>query len=117
LAGTIGDRVLQLRSPFGGGKSHLLLALCHAGRGRKALLAGWPAAAALPDPGVVRVAAFAGETFDVQGRDLATGSRVTTLWGWLALQLGGATVNETVAKHDQLKIAPGRQVLARLERG
>src|SRR5438067_7067002 len=38
LAGQVGfNRVLKLRSPFGGGKSHTLAALLHAARSRKAL--------------------------------------------------------------------------------
>ena len=37
LGGGAGSRVLKLITPFGGGKSHTLAALLHAGRDRKAL--------------------------------------------------------------------------------
>jgi len=116
LAGKSGDRVLQLRSPFGGGKSHLLLALYHAVNDRQALLANWPQASQLPDPGRVRVAVFDGEKFDVQGREVAQGIRIKTMWGWLAWQLGGATLYQHVAYHDERKIAPGGDVIVKLIR-
>ncbi len=114
LAGKSGDRVLQLRSPFGGGKSHLLLALYHAVNDRKALLANWPEAAALADPGTVRVAWFDGEKFDVTGKEVAPGIRVRTMWGWLAWHLGGEPLYREVAYHDEKKIAPGGDVIAKL---
>jgi len=37
LAGKPGDRIIQMRSPFGGGKSHILTALYHAASSRKPL--------------------------------------------------------------------------------
>jgi Protein of unknown function (DUF499) len=114
LAGKGGDRVLQLRSPFGGGKSHLLLALYHAVNNRQALLANWPEAATLADPGAVRVAWFDGEKFDVTGKEVAPGIRVKTMWGWLAWHLGGETLYKEVAYHDERKIAPGGDVIAKL---
>ena len=114
LAGKSGDRVLQLRSPFGGGKSHLLLALYHAVRDRQALMTNWPDASALADPGVVRVAWFDGEKFDVTGKEIAPGIRVRTMWGWLAWHLGGESLYKEVAYHDEHKIAPGGDVIAKL---
>lgn len=114
LAGSVGDRVLQLRSPFGGGKSHLLLALYHGINNRKALVGNWPDAAALPDPGAVSVGWFDGEKFDVQGKEVAKGIRVKTMWGWLAWQLGGEELYKEVAYHDERKVAPGGDVIAKM---
>lgn len=114
LAGKSGDRVLQLRSPFGGGKSHLLLALYHAVHDRKALMENWPEAAALADPGTVRVAWFDGEKFDVTGKEVVPGIRVRTMWGWLAWHLGGEALYQEVVYHDERKIAPGGDVIAKL---
>ena len=109
LAGGVGDRVLQLRSPFGGGKSHTLATLYHAARSRAALNA-WPEGKALPDPGPVRVAVFDGEKFDVQGQRI-NGQPVQTLWGALAAQLGGY---DLLAYHDQKRVAPGGDRIAEL---
>ena len=77
LSGADGDRVLQLRSPFGGGKSHVLAALYHATRNRAAMESVWPEARQWPNVGAtpggrpIRVAVFDGEKFDVQGREVA----------------------------------------------
>ncbi|HET89973.1 MAG TPA: DUF499 domain-containing protein, partial [Chloroflexi bacterium] len=107
LAGGTGDRVLQLRSPFGGGKSHTLAALYHAAHDRAALAAVFPEVE-LPAPGAVRVAVFDGEKFDVRGR-VVGGQRVQTVWGLLAVQLG---CYDLVAYHDQNRVSPGGDVIA-----
>jgi len=107
LTGGKRDRVLQLRSPFGGGKSHTLAALYHAAHERAALKT-LPEGGTLPDPGSVRVAVFDGEKFDVQGREI-NGQHVQTMWGALAAQLG---CYDVVAYHDQNRISPGGDVIA-----
>ena len=108
LAGGGGDRVLQLRSPFGGGKSHTLAALYHAARDRSALdVAQFPH---LRHDEPVRVAVFDGEKFDVLGR-LVDGQPVKTMWGALAAQLG---CYDLVAYHDTNRVAPGGDVIARM---
>src|SRR5437879_5976938 len=61
LTGASGfNRVLKLRTPFGGGKSHTLTALLHAARARKALNV-IPEARGFADPGDVAIAVFDGE--------------------------------------------------------
>jgi hypothetical protein len=107
LTGDKRDRVLQLRSPFGGGKSHILAALYHAAHERDTLNV-LPEGIDLPDPGPVRVAVFDGEKFDVQGREI-NGHHVQTMWGALAAQLG---CYDAVAYHDQNRISPGGDVIA-----
>jgi hypothetical protein len=109
LAGGKGDRVLQLRSPFGGGKSHTLAALYHAAQGRAALNA-LPEGIDLPDPGPVRVAVFDGEKFDVRGKEI-NGQRVQTMWGALAAQLD---CYDLMAYHDENRVSPGGDVIAEM---
>jgi hypothetical protein len=110
LSGASGDRVLQLRSPFGGGKSHTLAALYHAVTERSALDAV-PEAKDLPDPGQVHVAVFDGEKFDAKsGKDFHE-IHAQTLWGYLAAQLGCYNL---VAEHDVDRVAPGGDVVARM---
>ena len=61
LAGKSGyNRVLKLRVPFGGGKSHTLASLFHAARKREAL-DGIPEAKEFARPGNVAVAVFDGD--------------------------------------------------------
>jgi len=111
LSGKEGDRVLQLRSPFGGGKSHTLAALYHAVKDRKAFLQAVPEAANLPEVGDVKVAVFDGEKFDaIEGVEIS-GQRIKTLWGYLAWQLGEY---EKVRKHDEDRVAPGGDIIAEI---
>ena len=111
LQGGAGDRVLQLRTPFGGGKTHTLVALLHLARDRAAA-ASVPDFAGLPDPGPVQVAVLSGEELDPLSPMVEGGVQTHTLWGELAAQLGRY---DLVAEHDRTGAAPGgdrlRQVL------
>jgi uncharacterized protein len=100
------DRVLKLRQPFGGGKSHTLAALLHAARSRNSLNQH-ANCRTLPDPGQVRVAVFDGEKFTaVGGKEVGGGKTVNTMWGWLAWQLGPEAY-AVMEKTDQDRVAPG----------
>lgn len=90
LAGKPGDRAVQLRTPFGGGKTHTLLALYHLATARdRAVAAAGSALEELPDPGAVRLAVLSGEHLDpARGREVESRT-IRTLWGELAYQLGG----------------------------
>jgi len=108
LEGDDGDRVLQLRTPFGGGKTHTLVALLHLARDRAAA-AGIDGLAALPDPGPVQVAVLSGEELDpLTPRTTSDGTVTRTLWGELAAQLGRY---DLVARHDAEGSAPGGETL------
>ena len=109
LSGQPGDRVLQLHSPFGGGKTHSLAALFYAANDFKALKV-LPGAEKFPDPGKVRVALFDGLKFDVQGGKVE-GQSVKTMWGHLAAQLGNY---DLVAYHDKEQVAPGEDGILEL---
>lgn len=109
------NRVLKLRSPFGGGKSHTLASLLHAARSRKSLnqIAECKTFA---DPGKVDVAVFDGEKFTATGdKDVGGGQLVHTMWGWLAWQLG-TKAYKVVEKHDVERVSPaGDEIKAMLE--
>ncbi len=108
LAGQAGyNRVLKLRTPFGGGKSHTLAVLLHAARDRAAL-AGLPEAQGLAQPGDVADAVFDGEKFDARdGKTLPDGRVIRTMWGWLAWQIDPERAYPLVQGHDEDRIAPG----------
>ena len=75
------NRVLKLRTPFGGGKSHTLAALLHAARKREALDL-LPEAEGLARPKDVAVAVFDGEKFDARdGKETGDGRMIRTMWG------------------------------------
>lgn len=110
------NRVLKLRTPFGGGKSHTLAALLHAARNREALNV-LPEAAGLPNPGKVDVAVLDGEKFDARdGKTLPDGRKIQTMWGWLAWQLGEDKF-KLVENHDKDRVSPGGDVIKQILSG
>src|SRR6266536_2161831 len=113
LAGKSGDRVLQLRPPFGGGKTHTLLSLYHLARSRH-LLGDIPGLSDLPDPGKVRLAVISGVDIGAADTSNPLTTHRRTLWGELAWQIGGPEGYGQVAEQDRLGVAPGGDVLARL---
>ncbi len=108
------NRVLKLRSPFGGGKSHTLASLLHAARSRKSLNQ-IPSCKDLADPGPVSVAVFDGEKFTVAGgKEVGEGKTVNTMWGWLAWQIGPKAY-QVVERHDRERMCPqGDEIQAML---
>lgn len=118
LSGKSGyNRVLKLRTPFGGGKSHTLAALLHAAKHRRALNV-IPEAKGFADPGDVAVAVFDGEKFDARdGKTVGqtsggTGFQpVRTMWGWLAWQIDPEKAFPLVEGHDRDRVAPGGDVI------
>ncbi len=105
------NRVLKLRVPFGGGKSHTLASLFHAARKREAL-DGIPEAKEFARPGNVAVAVFDGEKFDARnGKTLEDGRTIQTMWGWIAWQIDPEKAFPLVADHDKDRVAPGGDVI------
>ena len=108
------NRVIKLRTPFGGGKSHTLASLLHAVH-RRAALDGIPEAKGFAKPENVAVAVFDGEKFDARnGKEIQqAGSlfHIKTMWGWIAWQIDPERAFPIVANHDQDRVAPGGDVI------
>ena len=100
LSGGKGDRVIQIQTPFGGGKTHALLMLYHLIKNKKDLKYIEP----LPElPKGAKVAVFVGTHADaVKGK---------TPWGEIAEQLGQYNV---IKEHDKKRIAPGKEILRKI---
>ncbi len=113
LAGSPGDRVVQLRTPFGGGKTHTLLALYHLANDRVAAV-DTPELADIADPGAVRVVVLSGEFLDPQRGRTVDGRSIRTLWGELAYQIGGWEAYDEIAPGGEEGVPPGGEVLGRL---
>lgn len=113
LAGEPGDRVLQLRTPFGGGKTHTLLALYHLATS-PAAATGVPELKGLAEPGPVRTAVLSGEYLDPQRGREVEGRRIRTLWGELAYQLGGWEAFDELLVDGEESTPPGGEMLGRL---
>ena len=111
--GESGDRIISLQTAFGGGKTHTLVALWHLAKHAAKLKKSSPAAGlrrALGDrfPEKVKgVAVFTNATCDAtQGRKTPEGVQTRTLWGELALQLGGKKFYQKIEANDQSQRVP-----------
>ncbi len=122
LGGGTGDPVIQLKTAFGGGKTHAMLALYH-------LLGGQAKIEGLPGiPELIRTAQVSSlpraRTAVLVGTDLSpaqpwpcralNGRPVRTLWGELAAQVGGAKAYEGFRRADEESVPPGAGELVRL---
>lgn len=121
LAGGAGDRVMQLRTPFGGGKTHALIALYHLatsdGKQRANVIESVKArrSTTLADPGPVSVAVLHGMSLDpLAPRKPEPSVTLHTLWGELAYQLGGKTAYDLVRAQDESRSAPGKPILQQI---
>ncbi|MCZ7543293.1 MAG: DUF499 domain-containing protein [Anaerolineae bacterium] len=112
LAGGKGNRVLQLRTPFGGGKTHTLIALYHLAHSRPGL--DDEAWADIPDPGTTRVAVIQGLALDPYAPRRDGGNTLHTLWGEIAWQVAGPEGYKLVEAQDKARTAPGGDVLRAL---
>ena len=102
ITNSTGDKVIQLQTPFGGGKTHSLLAIYH-------LVKSFHEVNHLPQIQSLannlsiphtKVAVFLGTEADViNGK---------TPWGEIAEQLG---CYHLIKDHDQKRIAPGKEIL------
>ena len=112
LAGkTKSEPVIQLQTPFGGGKTHTLLSMYHLIKSPKesakidavkALLDG----AGLKEVPSASVAAIVGTALNV--------NHDRTPWGELTWQLGGEKLYKLIEKDDELKTAPGTNLLGQI---
>ena len=118
LSGTGGEAasIFRLDTSYGGGKSHGLIALCHAARNGAdvANMAEFVDPALLPR-GRLRVAAFDGENADpANGRRMDAGHLAFTPWGEVASALAGREGYERVRTSDEHRVAPGAETLREL---
>ena len=119
LAGSGGEVALifRLDTSYGGGKTHGLIALCHAARGVRDVpgIAEFVDPSLLPQSGGVRVAAFDGENADpANGRRMKEGLLAYTPWGEIAYALAGEDGYARVRRSDEKRIAPGAETLREL---
>lgn len=121
LHGKGGSPVLELKTNFGGGKTHSLLALYHLfGDTPASSLAGMDIL--LTELGIsnspkTKRVVIAGHQLGVnQPRRKDDGTMVRTLWGELAYQLGGAAAYEKIRSSDESGTNPGAEVLGEIMR-
>ena len=118
LSGAGGEAasIFRLDTSYGGGKSHGLIALCHAaGNGIDV-----PGISEFVDPallprGRVRIAAYDGENADpANGRRMDGGHLSFTPWGEIASALAGKDGYERIRTSDEMRVAPGAETIREL---
>ena len=108
-----GEAVVQIQTPFGGGKTHVLIALYHLLAHPEQISHLYTMQSLLDDAGLeaipaCRVAALIGTALDpTQGRLTEDGLPIRTLWGEMAYQLGGASLYH----HRPVDSRPGRGIV------
>jgi predicted AAA+ superfamily ATPase len=112
LGANTGDPVVELQTNFGGGKTHSMLALYHlCSGGALSSLHGVHEAIADAEgtmPGRVRRAVIVGVKISPgMIHEKPDGTRVRTLWGEIAWQLGGKDGYELVREADETSTSPG----------
>jgi hypothetical protein len=115
LSGTAdaGDRIISLQTAFGGGKTHTQVALWHLAKHPDKIRNSSACADVRKElgdqlPGQVKgVAVFTNQTCDAtQGRKTPEKVQTRTLWGELALQLGGVKLYRDIEANDQGRTVP-----------
>ena len=104
------DRILGLQTSFGGGKTHLLLALYHLAKNKIASeliseITGIPLKKVQTKN--INVAVFTNKTCDAtQGRKTEDGLHIKTIWGEIAYQLGGKELYSIIEQNDKSRTVP-----------
>ena len=116
LSGKGGDPVIELKTNFGGGKTHTLLAVYHLAKyeGAAADLPGIAdvlKSAKVKDVPSAKVAVIDGNALAPNQPLKQGGISIRTLWGNLAWQLLGATGYAKVAESDAAGTSPGKAII------
>ena len=126
VTGKDGEPVIQLKTAFGGGKTHSMLALYHLLRGKAPLEKIPTVRPVLEEAGVghlpaVHVAVLVGTALDPSRSrrpQNLPGVTINTLWGEMAAQLalsaGSPRLYDIVKEADKKRVSPGSEALKRL---
>ena len=108
--------VIRLETNLGGGKTHNLIALHHAARGHldAETAPEFMDPSLLPREPVGQIGTFVGTSAGATTFPELHGVRASTLWGYLALQIGGRAGYEQVRTDDEGLTAPGAASLRRV---
>ena len=117
ITGGGGDPVIQLKTAFGGGKTHAMLAAYHLAKGEKPVseLSGINSIldkSGITDLPKARVAVLDGNALSPSQPRKRGSIEVNTLWGELAWQLGGEEGYRLLDQSDKDGTSPGKEILA-----
>jgi hypothetical protein len=114
------EPVVQLQTPFGGGKTHTLLAIYHLIRHKGTAIKSKDIKeilsenklAQIPDAKIAIIDGGAVNAGTI--RKTVEGLEIKTLWGEIAYQVGGAEAYKIIEKDDKTRISPGSNKIALL---
>lgn len=111
-----GAPVVRLETNLGGGKTHNLIALYHAARGHMDPMRAmeFMDPTLLPAEPVGNIGVFVGTSSGATSFPAVDGVAARTVWGYLALQLGGAAGYAIVEGDDKDLTAPGADALRQI---
>ncbi len=112
------EPVVQLQTPFGGGKTHTLLAIYHLIKHKDTAMKLSDIKKILTENNLkhipdARIAIIDGEAINAGTiRKTDEGIEIKTLWGEIAYQVGGVEAYKIVEKDDKSRISPGSNKIA-----
>lgn len=114
------EPVVQLQTPFGGGKTHTLLAVYHLIKHKNSAMKSAEIKKILKDNDLkqipdAKIAIIDGEAINAGTiRKTVEGAEIKTLWGEIAYQVGGIDAYRIIEQDDKNKISPGSDKIAEL---
>lgn len=105
-----GPSVVQIQTPFGGGKTHALVAIYHYLKHGERVQSLLPPNLGLVTP---RRAVIVGTHWNPLTGNTTDGITRHTWWGELAFRIGGAAGYEQFRRNDEARISPGKDDLRR----
>lgn len=112
------EPVVQLQTPFGGGKTHTLLAIYHLIKHKNIAIKSEDIKVLLDENNLksipdAKIAIIDGEAVNAGViRKTVEGLEIKTLWGEIAYQVGGAEAYKIIEKDDVKRISPGSNKIA-----
>ena len=113
-----GEPVIQLKTAFGGGKTHTMLALYHLFKEKN--IQNHPTVKEVLDYVELKeipkaaIAVLVGTAIDPSKPKSIGGLKIHTLWGYMAYQLGNKEGYEMVKEADQKGVSPGADTLVEI---
>ncbi|RLG35314.1 hypothetical protein DRN98_01510 [Methanosarcinales archaeon] len=103
-----GASVIEIKTEFGGGKTHALISIYHYLKNGEKIKNLLPDGCDLTDAGV---AVIVGTHLDPVNGHKRDGLTIRTLWGEIAYQLGGVKGYHEFEESDRLRVSPGKEKL------
>lgn len=100
--------VVEIQTPFGGGKTHAMVAIYHYLKHGSQIRELLPAGLEILDP---EICVIAGNHWNALGGNTTDGITRHTFWGELGYQIGGREGYEFFRENDEQHVSPGKKDL------